>query len=95
MLVLDEIDTEEFYFRGGPLDGRWVRIPVSENREWTILTVDGVWFRDREEPLPADPDRVDVRTEVYLRVDDGYVHESLVTLEDDPPNWMRWKHGLD
>jgi hypothetical protein len=58
-------------------------IPVSENRNWWIPTVDGVWVGDRiGDPLPEDLSEVDYRHEAYYRVGDGddaeYVHVSLL-----------------
>jgi hypothetical protein len=32
-----------FHFRGGPVDGRHIEIPDTDNREWWITTIDGVY----------------------------------------------------
>jgi hypothetical protein len=67
-------------FRGGPLDGRRLWIPETENRSWYIPpTVDGIWVGDRQDPLPEDLEGVDYRHEHYIRVGDEYVHETLMT----------------
>jgi hypothetical protein len=64
-------------------------ILVSENRTWSIPTVDGIWIGERTEPLPEDLSQVDYRYEQYYRVgegdDDEFVHETL--LEERPPDW--------
>jgi len=45
---------------------------------------------DRTQPLPEDLSDVDYRHEDYLRIDDEYIHRSLVTAEDDPPKHWNW-----
>jgi len=85
--------TEEllFHFRGGPVDGRFLPVPISGNGEWSIPTVDGIWLGDRSEPLPPDLASIDYRNERYLLVGDDFVHETLVTDEDEPPE--HWAQG--
>ena len=60
---MSEIETRLFPFRGGPLDGRSLPVPVTNNPEWSIPTVDGVWLGDRNEPLAEDLTNVDYRNE--------------------------------
>jgi hypothetical protein len=90
---VSEIETRLFPFRGGPLDGRSLPVPVTNNPEWSIPTVDGVWLGDRSEPLPEDLTNVDYRNESYYRVGDGddseYVHPTL--LEERPEGWPDWR----
>jgi hypothetical protein len=92
-----DAEIKVFHFRGGPLDGRLMPIPVTQNREWSIPTVDGVWLGDVDAGLPEDLTTIDYRHEDYLRVGEGddaeYVHQTLVTLDDEPP--PSWRHKLN
>jgi hypothetical protein len=90
-----EGELRPYRFRGGPLDGRVVPVVVSDNPQWSIPTVDGIWIGDRNEPLPDDLSTVDYRYENYFRVGDiddedaEYVHSSL--LEERPEGWPEWR----
>jgi hypothetical protein len=100
--MAEEIELRLVPFRGGPVDGRQMPIPFpfSPNRTWSVPTVGGVWVGDRPEGLPEDIETVDYRSEDYLRVGEGddaeYVHESLVTADDDPPDyWLSRLNAQD
>ena len=81
-----------FPFRGGPLDGHSLPVPVTNDPEWSIPT-DGVWLGDLSEQLPEDLTNVDYRNESYYPVGDGddaeYVHPTL--LEERPEGWPDWR----
>jgi hypothetical protein len=68
-----------------------VPTPVTPNREWSIPTVDGVWVGDRSEPLPEDLSSVDYRFEHYLLVGEEYIHETLISADDEPPEHWHWR----
>lgn len=82
-----EIELKEMRFRGGPLDGRTLKVPTIEPREWTIPTLGGKWVGDLDGRLPDELTGLDLRFEDYLRVGDEYVHASLVAPEDAPAGW--------
>ncbi|MCW2976400.1 MAG: hypothetical protein JWM06_1681 [Actinomycetia bacterium] len=80
-------------FRGGPVDGRLLRVPVSHNRHWPLPTVDGVWIDDWKDRAPRDDLMEAPREDAhYWRVGDGddseYVHISL--LDELPPELRRF-----
>lgn len=85
---MSEVEIRPYYFRGGPLDGRRLPVPVTANPQWCIPTVDGIWVGDRAEPLPEDLSDVDYRYENYWRVGEGdeeeFVHQTLV--DELPPD---------